>query len=186
VDGLKGFPEAIESVFPQTVIQLCVAHLVRHSLKLASDKERKAVAADLKLIYGAATVVEAERQLAHFEQQWGRRYPLIGKSWRAHWSRIAPMFDYPAEIRRVMYTTNAIESLNSTLRRAVNPRTLFLTEEAALKVLYLALEKVSRKWTMPLREWKRALQQFAILFGERVPLEPVMHFARGDRQTAST
>jgi putative transposase len=171
VDGLKSFPEAIESVFPQTVIQLCVVHLARHSLKLVSDKERKAVAADLKRIYRAATLVEAEQELSRFEQKWSERYPLIGKSGRSNWGRIAPMFEYPAEIRRVIYTTNAIESLNSTLRRAVNPRTLFPTEGAAFKVLYLALERVSRKWTMPLPEWKRALQQFALLFGERVPLE---------------
>ncbi len=170
VDGLKGFPEAIGAVFPQTQVQLCVVHMVRHSLSHVASKERKAVAADLKLIYRAATAAEAEHYLEAFDAKWSRRYPLIARSWRAHWAQIVPFFAFPDEIRRVIYTTNAIESLNYSLRKVTKHRSLFPSDEALFKLLYLALQNISRKWTMPIRDWARALQQFALAFEGRVPL----------------
>ena len=170
VDGLKGFPEAIEAVFPQTQVQLCLVHLVRHSLAYVSHKDRKAVADGLKEVYQAATVEEAERRLAEFEGAWAESYPVIARSWRANWARVVPMFSYPAEIRRAVYTTNTIESLNATLRKVTKNRALFPSDEAAFKLLYLALRNISRRWTMPLPNWSAALNQFAILFEGRVPL----------------
>lgn len=170
VDGLKGFPEAIEAVFPQTQVQLCMVHLVRHSLSYVSHKDRKAVAADLKTIYQAVTVTEAERQLAQFEETWAISYPVIAKSWRANWTRVVPMFSYPAEIRRAVYTTNTIESLNMTLRKVSKNRALFPNDEAVFKLLYLALRNISRRWTMPIKNWSGAMNQFAILFEGRVPM----------------
>jgi putative transposase len=170
VDGLKGFPEAIEAVFPQAQVQLCIVHLLRNSLSYVSWKDRKAVAAALKPIYTAATAEEAERCLTEFEQQWGSRYPMIGRSWRNHWTRIIPFFQFPAEIRRVIYTTNAIESLNYSLRKIIKNRSLFPNDEAVFKLLYLALKNIERKWTMPIRDWQQALHQFAIVFEGRVPL----------------
>lgn len=170
VDGLKGFPEAIESVFPKTQVQLCIVHLVRNSLKYVATKERKEVASWLKRIYTSATAEEAERQLEKFEWEWSGKYPSIGRSWRANWARVVPMFSYPEEIRRAIYTTNAIESLNYTLRKVTKNRSLFPNEEAVFKLLYLALQRVSKKWTMPIRNWSGALQQFAIVFEGRVTL----------------
>lgn len=169
VDGLKGFPEAIETVFPQTQVQLCLVHLMRYSLAFVSYKERKAVAAGLKAIYQSATEQEAERKLEEFEAVWGERYALIGQSWRNNWSRLIPMFGYPEEIRRAIYTTNSIESLNSSLRKTLKIRASFPSEEAAFKLLYLALQNAQKKWTMPIPNWGRALNAFAILLGERVP-----------------
>jgi putative transposase len=170
VDGLKGFPEAIESVFPAAQVQLCIVHLLRNSLNYVSWKDRKEVAAALKPIYTAITVEEAEQQLTAFEQQWGGRYPMIGRSWRANWTRIIPFFQFPEEIRRVIYTTNAIESLNYSLRRIIKNRSLFPNDEAVFKLLYLALKNIEKKWTMPIKDWQRALHQFAIVFEGRVPL----------------
>jgi putative transposase len=170
VDGLKGFPEAIEAVYPQTQVQLCMVHLVRHSLSYVSHKDRKQVADDLKEIYQAATLVEAERQLARFEETWAATYPVIGKSWRANWARVVPMFSYPADIRRAVYTTNTIESLNMTLRKVSKNRPLFPNDEAVFKLLYLALRNISKRWTMPVRDWSAAMNQFAILFDGRVPM----------------
>jgi putative transposase len=170
VDGLKGFPEAIEAVFPQTQVQLCMVHLVRHSLRYVSHKDRKAVAEELKAVYQAATVEEAERQLAQFEQTWDAAYPVISRSWRQNWSRVVPMFSYPAEIRRVVYTTNTIESLNMTLRKVSKNRSLFPNDEAVFKLMYLALRNISKRWTMPIPNWSAALNQFAILFEGRVPM----------------
>jgi putative transposase len=170
VDGLKGFPEAIEAVFPQTQVQLCMVHLVRHSLSYVSHKDRKQVADDLKLIYQAVTLEEAERQLAQFEETWVAAYPVIAKSWRANWARVVPMFSYPAEIRRAVYTTNTIESLNMTLRKVSKNRSLFPSDEAVFKLLYLALRNISKRWTMPIQNWSAALNQFAILFDGRVPM----------------
>jgi putative transposase len=170
VDGLKGFPEAIEAVFPQTQVQLCMVHLVRHSLRYVSYKDRKAVAEELKAIYQAATVEEAERQLAQFEQTWDAAYPVIARSWRANWARVVPMFSYPSEIRRVVYTTNTIESLNMTLRKVSKNRSLFPNDEAVFKLMYLALRNISKRWTMPIPNWSAALNQFAILFEGRVPM----------------
>ena len=169
VDGLKGFPEAIETVFPKTAVQLCLVHMVRHSLNYVSWKLRKAVAADLRAIYTAATVEEAEQHLAAFEAKWDQDYPAIGQSWRRNWARITPFFDYPPEIRRVIYTTNAIESLNMSLRKTTKNRGSFPSDEALLKLFYLAIQNISKKWTMPIRDWKAALNRFTIQFEERMP-----------------
>jgi putative transposase len=170
VDGLKGFPEAIEAVFPQAQVQLCLVHLVRHSLSYVSHKDRKQVATDLKAIYHAATLEEGERQLAEFEEAWAGTYPVIAKSWQANWPRVVPMFGYPTEIRRVIYTTNTIESLIMTLRKVSKNRPLFPSDEAVFKLLYLALRNISNRWTMPIPNWSGALNQFAILFDGRVPM----------------
>jgi putative transposase len=169
VDGLKGFPEAIESVFPKTTVQLCIVHLVRYCMNFVSWKDRKAVAADLRRIYQAATVEEAERRLAEFEAVWNDRYPPIAQGWRRHWSRITPFFDYPQEIRRVIYTTNAIESVNSGLRKISKNRNAFPNDDAVFKLFYLALKNMSQNWAMPIANWKAALTRFTILFEERMP-----------------
>ncbi|MFH1493502.1 MAG: IS256 family transposase [Pseudomonadota bacterium] len=169
VDGLKGFPEAIEAVYPKTAVQLCIVHLVRYSLNYVSWKLRKAVAADLRTIYAAATVEEAEAGLADFEEKWGEAYPSIVQSWRRNWERIIPFFDYPPEIRKVIYTTNAIESVNMSLRKITKNRGSFPSDEALLKLFYLALMNISQKWTMPIRDWKAALNRFTIQFDDRMP-----------------
>jgi putative transposase len=169
VDGLKGFPEAIESVFPKATVQLCIVHLVRYCMNFVSWKDRKAVAADLRRIYQAATVEEAERRLAEFEAVWNDRYPPIAQGWRRHWSRITPFFDYPYEIRRVIYTTNAIESVNSGLRKISKNRNAFPNDDAVFKLFYLALKNMSQNWAMPIANWKAALTRFTILFEERMP-----------------
>jgi putative transposase len=169
VDGLKGFPEAIESVFPQTEVQLCIVHLVRHSLNYVGWKQRKEVAADLKLIYSAATESEAEQQLEQFSLKWDAKFPVIAKSWRANWTRVIPMFAHPREIRKVIYTTNAIESLNMSLRKVTKARGSFPNDEAVFKLLYLALRNIAKKWTMPLHAWKDALNRFAIIYENRLP-----------------
>lgn len=169
VDGLKGFPEAIEAVYPKTAVQLCLVHLVRYSLNYVSWKLRKAVAADLRAIYAATTVAEAEQRLQEFEGIWGKDYPAIVKSWRSNWERVIPFFDYPPEIRRIIYTTNAIESVNMSLRKVTKSRGSFPSDDAVLKLFYLALMNISKKWTMPLRDWKAALNRFTIQFEERMP-----------------
>lgn len=168
VDGLSGFPEAINTVFPETQIQLCIVHQVRNSLKYVSYKDRKAVAADLKRIYQSSTVDEAEAELTAFEATWGEKFPSIGKSWRRHWDNLIALFDYPDDIRRVIYTTNAIESLNSVIRKAIKLRKIFPSDDSALKVIYLAIERASSKWTMPVRDWKSAMNRFAIMFPDRI------------------
>jgi putative transposase len=169
VDGLKGFPEAIESVFPKTAVQLCIVHMVRYSLNYVSWKLRKDVASDLRAIYTAATIDEAERQLDAFDVKWGEAYPSIIQSWRRNWTRIIPFFDYPPEIRKVIYTTNAIESVNMSLRKVSKNRGSFPSDDAVLKLYYLALENISKKWTMPIRDWKAALNRFTIQFEDRMP-----------------
>lgn len=169
VDGLKGFPEAIETVFPEAQVQLCIVHLVRHSLNYVGWKQRKEVASDLQTIYRASTREEAEMKLSEFAQKWDTQFPTISRSWRSNWERITPFFAYPADIRKVIYTTNAIESVNMSLRKIIKNRGSFPTDESALKLLYLALQNISRKWTMPIREWKAALNRFAILFEDRMP-----------------
>ena len=168
VDGLSGFPEAINTVFPETQIQLCIVHQVRNSLKYVSYKDRKAVAADLKRIYQSATADEAEAELTAFEATWGDKFPSIGKSWRKHWDNLIALFDYSDDIRKVIYTTNAIESLNSVIRKAIKLRKIFPSDDSALKVIYLATERASSKWTMPVRDWKSAMNRFAIMFPERI------------------
>ena len=169
VDGLKGFPEAIEAIFPKTQVQLCLVHLMRNSLAYVSYKDRRAVALDLKAVYKAATIEEAETRLEEFAAKWDCRYPMIGKSWSGNWARIIPMFSYPEEIRRAVYTTNAIESLNMSLRKVIKTRASFPNEEAAFKLMYLALRNAAKKWRMPIRDWSGAMNQFAIIFeGEGV------------------
>ena len=169
VDGLKGFPEAIETVFPKTEVQLCIVHLVRHSLNYVSWKLRKQVAEDLKAIYSAATVEAAETRLTEFERKWDATHAPIGQSWRRNWTRIIPFFDYPPEIRKVIYTTNAIESVNMSLHKITKNRGSFPSDEALIKLFYLALRNISKKWTMPLRDWKAALNRFTIQYEERMP-----------------
>ena len=178
VDGLKGFPEAIEAVFPQTQVQLCLVHLVRYSLAFVSFKDRKAVASDLKAIYQATSTQEAEQHLEEFASKWDERYPLIAKSWRANWLRLVPMFGYPPEIRRAVYTTNTIESLNMSLRKIIKTRASFPSDEAAFKLLYLALQNIQRKWTMPIPNWGRALNALAILFEDRMPTNLLSSFTQ--------
>ena len=168
VDGLKGFPEAIEAVFPKTVVQLCIVHMVRHSLNYVSWKRRKEVAADLRHIYQAATAQEAEQRLGEFEARWDAEYLPIGQSWRRNWSRLIPFFDYPPEIRKVIYTTNAIESVNMSLRKLTKNRGSFPSDEALLKLFFLALRNISLKWSMPIHDWKAALTRFTIEFGDRL------------------
>jgi putative transposase len=169
VDGLKGFPEAIEALFPKTEVQLCIVHMVRNSLRFVSWKDRKNVAADLKAIYQAATEDEASMRLDEFGEKWDDRYPTISKSWRANWPRLIPFFAYPAEIRRIIYTTNAIESLNSTLKKTIKNRASFPNDEAAVKLLYLSLKNIMKKRTMLVRNWGTALNQFAVLYDDRMP-----------------
>lgn len=169
VDGLKGFPEAIEVVYPKTAVQLCIVHMVRNSLNYVSWKLRKVVAADLRSIYTAATEQEAQTRLQEFEDKWGSDYPTIVKSWRANWARITPFFDYPPEIRKVIYTTNAIESVNMSLRKITKNRGSFPSDDALIKLFYLALNNISKKWTLPIRDWKAALTRFTIQFEERMP-----------------
>ena len=169
VDGLKGFPEAIEAVFPHATVQLCIVHMVRHSLNYVSWKRRAEVAADLKRIYTATTVDEAEQRLSEFEAKWDGEYLPIGQSWRRNWPRLIPFFDYPPEIRKVIYTTNAIESVNMGLRKLTRNRGAFPSDEALTKLFYLALRNISKKWTMPIRDWKAALNRFTIQFEDRLP-----------------
>ena len=169
VDGLKGFPEAIESVFPQTVVQLCIVHLVRHSLNYVNWKERKEVAHDLKTIYTSATDVEAQQRLGEFSRKWDTKYPMIAKSWHSNWARVIPFFAHPEEIRRVIYTTNAIESLNMSLRKVTKARGSFPNDDAVFKLLYLALRNIAKKWTKPVHDWKGALNRFAIIYENRLP-----------------
>ncbi len=167
IDGLKGFPEAIETVFPQVQVQLCIVHLVRASLNYVSWKERKQVAADLKIVYRAATVEEAEQALAAFAAKWERKYPTIAPIWQRNWPRVIPFFAFAEEIRKIIYTTNAVESLNMSLRKVLKPRVAFPSEEAALKVMYLALRNVIKKWECP-THWKAALNRFTILWEDRI------------------
>lgn len=170
VDGLKGFTEAIESVFPDTVTQVCIVHQIRHSLTYVSWKERKKVAADLKPIYSAPTEEEGLAALEEFVEKWDTRYPVISKSWRANWHKISPMFRFTDDIRTAIYTTNVIESLWSSLRRVTKTRAAFPSEESAIKLLWLGLHNASRRWTMPIRNWGAAMNQFAIMFPNRLPL----------------
>lgn len=167
VDGLKGFPEAIEAVFPQAQVQLCIVHLVRASLNYVSWTERKKVAQDLKAVYRAATAEEAEQHLGEFAARWDRKYPTIAALWQRHWQRVIPFFAFPTEIRKVIYTTNAVESLNMSLRKVLKPRVAFPSEEAALKVMYLALRNLIVKWERPIH-WKAALNRFTILWEDRI------------------
>jgi putative transposase len=169
VDGLTGFAEAIRAAYPQTKVQLCIVHLVRSALKYVSTADSKPVAADLKKIYQAATVQEAEQALEKFAEVWGEKYPTIVKQWRLRWTDIITLFDFPAPIRKAIYTTNAIESVNSVIRKFTRNRKQYPNAESALKMVYLAIHEASKKWTLPIVGWKAALNHFAILFEDRLP-----------------
>ena len=168
VDGLKGFPDAINTAFPETQVQLCIVHMVRNSMKYVPWKDYKAITADLKIIYQSATEEEALRALDEFAERWDEKYPQISRSWRTHWQNLNTLFVYPHDIRKAIYTTNAIESLNSVIRKATRKRKLFPTDDSAKKVIYLAIEAASKKWTMPIRNWKLALNRFMIMFEDRL------------------
>ncbi|EEJ3798570.1 IS256 family transposase [Salmonella enterica subsp. enterica serovar Gaminara] len=168
VDGLKGFPDAINSVYPQTQIQLCIIHMVRNSLKYVSWKDYKAVTAGLKTVYRAATEASALIALEKFALIWDEKYPQISKSWYAHWENLNTFFAYPDDIRKAIYTTNAIESLNSVIRHAIKKRKVFPTDDSVRKVVYLAIESASKKWSMPIQNWKQAMSRFIIEFGDRL------------------
>ncbi|MEM8325585.1 IS256 family transposase [Morganella morganii] len=168
VDGLKGFPDAINSVYPQTHIQLCIIHMVRNSLKYVVWKDYKAVTAGLKTIYQAATEDAALLALDKFAGIWDKKYPQISKSWRAHWENLNTLFSYPPDIRKAIYTTNAIESLNSVIRQAIKKRKVFPTDDSVRKVIYLAIMDASKKWSMPIRNWRLAMTRFIIEFGDRL------------------
>jgi putative transposase len=167
VDGLKGFPEAIESVFPNTQIQLCIVHMIRNSVKYVNWKDRKRICEDLKTIYTSATEQQAECALDAFSQKWDSKYPTIGQMWRKNWERVIPFFDYPEDIRKVIYTTNAIESLNRSLRKVIKTKGAVPNDASILKIFDLALANIAKKWTMPIHTWKAALSQFAIKFAGR-------------------
>jgi len=169
VDGLSGFPEAIRAAFPQTKVQLCLVHLVRAALKYVMDKDGRDVAGDLKTIYQSATVLEAEGALEKFATKWDAKYPTIAKQWRAKWGEIVPLFEFPQAIRKAIYTTNVIESVNSVIRKFTRNRKQYPNAESALKLVYLAIHEASKKWTMPIVGWKAALNHFAIVFEGRLP-----------------
>lgn len=168
VDGLKGFSEAINTVYPQTQVQLCIVHMLRYSLKFVPWKDKKKIADGLKAIYGADTLELSEAKLAQFADTYAEQYPHVVKSWQDNWDKLSVFFDYPKDIRRAIYTTNAIESLNSVIRRAVNKRKVFPSDKAAFKVVYLATSQAAKKWSMPIRNWTAALNRFMIIFNERV------------------
>jgi len=167
VDGLSGFPEAIEAVYPKAKIQSCIVHKVRQSLKYVSWKDRKIVAADLRKVYGADTLEEAELALESFSEKWDEKFPLIAQSWRRDWERLIPFFAYPKDIRKAIYTTNAIESLNMTLRKVVKNKRIFPSDDSVFKLLYLAIQNISKKWTMPIHNWKSAMNRFMIEFADQ-------------------
>jgi putative transposase len=169
VDGLKGFPEAIGAVFPETVVQTCIVHLIRNSMAFVSWKDRKAIMPDLKAIYRAPSAEAAQDRLCEFEARWGAKYPAIGQSWRRAWEHVIPLFAFPPDIRKMIYTTNAVESLNRSLRKIIKTRGSFPTDEAAMKLLYLAIQNAGIHWRRPI-EWTAAMGQFAVLFGDRFAL----------------
>lgn len=168
-DGLKGLPDAVEAAFPKAVVQTCIVHMIRNSLRFVSYKDRKALVRDLKPIYTAASREQAEAALAAFEARWGRRYPMVGQSWRANWERVVPFLDFPPEVRKVIYTTNAIESLNASLRKLLQYRGSFPNDESVIKLLYLALTRFEQKWERSIRDWNSVLGQLSIIFQDRIP-----------------
>jgi len=169
VDGLSGFAEAIANVYPQTKVQSCIVHAVRNSLKFVSWKERKHVAADLKRIYQSSTLEGAEKELDEFCKKWDSKHPIIGEQWKRNWDKLNVLYEYPKDIRRAIYTTNAIESLNHSLRKVLKNKKALPSEDALMKVLYLTLQRASKKWTMPIPNWGPALARFSMEFGERLP-----------------
>jgi len=171
VDGLKGFPDAINAVFPQTDVQLCIVHMVRNSLKFVSWKDKRELAKDLRKVYRAVSEEQAKEKLDEFSRKWDDRYSMVSKSWRENWENLIPFLAYPEDIRKAIYTTNAIESMNMSLRKVTKNRGSFPNDDAVVKLMYLALRNISKKWTMPIRDWGKALNQFAIIFDGRVPSE---------------
>ena len=171
VDGLKGFAEAIAAVYPKAKVQLCIVHMMRNSLRYVATKDKKAVSADLKQIYHSPTVPAAEQALDEFAEQWSAKYPSIERSWRNHWDNLITLFDYPAEIRKIIYTTNAIESLNSVIRKSIRNRKIFPSDQSALKVVYLATKRASAHWTRPIRDWIPAMNRFVIEYDDRFDIE---------------
>jgi transposase-like protein len=169
IDGLSGFAEAIHAAYPQTSVQLCIVHLVRAALRYVSTEDSRQVARDLKKIYQSATVLEAEQALEEFAQAWDEKYPTIAKQWRTKWADIITLFDFPGPIRKAIYTTNAIESVNSVIRKFTRNRKIYPNETSALKLIYMAISEASKKWTKPIHHWKQALNHFAILFEDRMP-----------------
>jgi transposase-like protein len=167
VDGLVGFPQAIAAVYPDTQVQLCIVHLIRNCLRYVPWKDSKAVVADLKPIYQAATLAEAEAALEAFAAKWDALYPAISQIWLRHWEHIIPLFDYPMDIRKVIYTTNAIESLNRSLRKVIKTKAVFPDEDSVFKLMYLAMQNIAKRWNRPIKNWKAALSHFAILFPGR-------------------
>ena len=170
VDGLKGFPEAISGVFPSAEVQLCVVHMVRNSLKKVPWKDRKEVARDLRDIYRAGTLEGAEQSLKKFSEKWDTKYPMISSSWQENWENLVAIYKYPAAIRNVIYTTNAIESLNSVIRKGIRNRRIFPSDESALKLVWMTIAQASKKWTMPIPNWQAALNFFYVQFRDRFPL----------------
>jgi putative transposase len=168
VDGLTGFPDAIETVYPASKIQLCIVDKIRASLKYVGWKERKQAANDLRLIYGANTLTEAEISLEDFSKKWDVKFPTISQAWKRDWENIIPFFDYPHDIRKAIYTTNAIESMNMTLRKVIKNIRVFPTDDSVFKILYLAIQNISKKWTMPIRNWKPAMNRFIIEFEQQL------------------
>ncbi len=170
VDGLKGFPEALEAVFPKTTVQTCIVHMIRNSTRYVSWKDRKKVAKDLKPVYTAVDRDEAELALAEFEETWGRQYPMITQSWRSNWERVVPFLDFPPDLRRILYTTNAIESFNARVRKLINGKGHFPNDDAAIKVIYLAVVAAEKRWTRRPKGWAQAINQLALHFEGRLPL----------------
>lgn len=170
MDGLTGLPAAVESVYPEADIQLCIVHLIRNSVRYVNWKDRKALCAGLKTVYGAATREAAELALQAVAERWDEKYPTISLLWREHWNHLTTFFDYAPEIRKVIYTTNAIESLNRSLRKILKTKGAFPNEEAVIKLMYLALRNIAKKWTLPVQHWKEALNQLAVRFEKRLPL----------------
>jgi transposase-like protein len=168
VDGLTGFPQAIKSVFRHSDIQLCLVHMMRQSLAVVPDKDRKAVSAALKKIYHSPTEEAARSALDEFVSEWDKKYPSIGRKWRTHWEELITIFKYPPDIRRVIYTTNAIESLNMVIRKGIRGRRIMPSEESALKLVWIAAAEAAKRWTMPIRDWPAALNFFLILFEDRI------------------
>ena len=170
VDGLSGFPDAINAVFPKTEVQLCIVHMVRNSVKYVPYKDRKAVTDDLKEIYLAPSEDAAAAALETFAEKWDGKYPAISKSWRSRWNEVIPYMKFSPEIRKAIYTTNAVESVNYTLQRNLKTRQSFPNDEAAMKLVFMILRRISKRWTMPIRNWGEAIHQFSIIYGDRVPL----------------
>lgn len=170
-DGLTGFSEAIHAVFPRTSIQLCVIHQIRNSMKYVNYKDQKAMMVDLKQVYQAATLEQAEQAFLMVNEKWGKKYPVVIRSWENNWSELSTYFSYPHEIRRLIYTTNIVEAYHRQLRKVTKTKTVYPTDDALRKILYLATMDISKKWTMPVRDWTMCISQFVIQFGERFPFE---------------